>query len=107
LIAIRSPLFWLRHVMRPDVVVKLRHLCDSFNGGKNGSSVNAHEGDREMVKYLTTAEVAELLRAPIETVRYWRHVGKGPASFKVGRRVLYETEDVEEFIEQAKAGTAA
>lgn len=61
-----------------------------------------------MVKYLTTAEVAELLRAPIETVRYWRHCpGKGPASFKVGRRVLYATEDVEAFIAQAKAGTAA
>jgi len=39
-----------------------------------------------MAKYLTTAEVAELLRAPVETVRYWRHVGKGPTSFKVGRR---------------------
>ena len=56
-----------------------------------------------MVKYLTTAEVAELLRAPLESVRYWRHVGKGPASFKVGRSVLYAVEDVEAFIAQAKA----
>ena len=56
-----------------------------------------------MVKYLTTAEVAELLRAPVETVRFWRHVGKGPASFKVGRRVLYELVDVDAWIAQAKA----
>ena len=56
-----------------------------------------------MVKYLTTAEVAELLRAPVETVRFWRHVGKGPASFKAGRRVLYELVDVDAWIAQAKA----
>ena len=60
-----------------------------------------------MAKYLTTAEVAELLRAPLETVRYWRHVGKGPASFKAGRRVLYELTDVEAFITQAKARAIA
>jgi hypothetical protein len=59
-----------------------------------------------MVKYLKTFEVAELLRTPVETVRYWRHVGKGPASFKVGRSVLYAVEDVEAFIAQAKAGAA-
>jgi excisionase family DNA binding protein len=51
---------------------------------------------------LTTDEVAEILRAPIETVRYWRHVGKGPRSFKVGRRVLYAREDVEAFIAEAR-----
>jgi excisionase family DNA binding protein len=58
-----------------------------------------------MTTYLTTAEVAELLRAPVETVRYWRHIGKGPASFKAGRKVLYAREDVEAWIAQAKAGS--
>lgn len=51
---------------------------------------------------LITEEVAELLRTPPETVRYWRHTGKGPRSFKVGRRVLYAREDVEAFIEAAR-----
>jgi excisionase family DNA binding protein len=53
-------------------------------------------------KYLTTQEVGEALRTPAETVRYWRHVGKGPKSFKVGRRVLYAREDVEAFITTAR-----
>ena len=57
-------------------------------------------------RYLTTAEVAEMLRTPIETCRYWRHVGKGPKSFKVGRRVLYAVEDVEAFIAEARQGAA-
>lgn len=55
-----------------------------------------------MGHYLTTQEVADLLRTPAETVRYWRHIGKGPKSFKVGRRVLYAIEDVELFIEMAR-----
>jgi excisionase family DNA binding protein len=52
--------------------------------------------------YLTTAEVANTLRTPAETVRYWRHIGKVPKSFKIGRRVLYAAEDVEAFIAHAR-----
>ena len=55
-----------------------------------------------MPDYITTEEVAEILRAPAETIRYWRHVGKGPASFKIGRKVLYAVEDVEAFIAAAR-----
>lgn len=54
-------------------------------------------------EYMTTEEVAELLRTSVETVRYWSNVGKGPKSFKVGRRRLYAAEDVQAFIEAAKA----
>ena len=51
---------------------------------------------------LTTDEVAVLLRTPAETVRFWRHVGKGPKSFKLGRRVLYDRRDVHAFVEAAR-----
>ncbi len=59
----------------------------------------------EASRYMTTEEVADLLRVPAETARYWRAVSKGPRSFKVpgGRRVLYAREDVEAFIAEAKA----
>ncbi len=49
-------------------------------------------------RYLTTAEVADLCRTSAETVRFWRHVGKGPHAFKVGRRVLYASADVEAWL---------
>lgn len=58
-------------------------------------------------KYLTTEEVAERYRTSPETVRFWRHVGKGPKSLKVGRRVLYAVEDLETFESQMKVGSAA
>lgn len=55
-----------------------------------------------MTRYLTTEEVADLLRTSPESVRYWRHVGRGPRSFKVAKRVLYAVEDVEAFIAEAR-----
>jgi excisionase family DNA binding protein len=53
-----------------------------------------------MPDYLNIQEVADLTRAPVETVRYWRKTGTGPKAFKVGRRVLYRRADVEAWIQQ-------
>ncbi len=38
---------------------------------------------------LTIREVADIVRVPIATVRYWRHLGTDPHSFRVGRGVRY------------------
>jgi len=43
---------------------------------------------------LTMPEVAELTRTSIDTLRWWRQRGTGPISFKVGRRVMYDEDDV-------------
>jgi len=43
---------------------------------------------------LTMAEVAAIVRAPVATLRYWRHLGTGPHSFRVGRSVRYWRTDV-------------
>jgi predicted DNA-binding transcriptional regulator AlpA len=58
--------------------------------------------DRE--RFLTTAEVARLARAPESTVRYWRQCGRGPRGFKIGRRVVYRLEEVEAWISRCDAG---
>jgi hypothetical protein len=42
------------------------------------------------------------MRTTPETCRWWRHVGRGPKSFRVGKRVLYAREDVEAFIAEAR-----
>jgi excisionase family DNA binding protein len=47
---------------------------------------------------LTIAEAAALLRAPVATLRYWRHLGTGPRSFRLGRRVLYRRDDLTAWI---------
>lgn len=53
-------------------------------------------------RHLTSEELAETCRTSVETVRYWRHIGKGPKSFKVGRRVLYALDDVEAWLAEAR-----
>lgn len=46
-------------------------------------------------RLLTSTEVADVIRVPHATLRYWRHIGIGPKSFKMGpRRVLYREQDV-------------
>jgi excisionase family DNA binding protein len=52
---------------------------------------------------LTIIEAAERLRAPVATLRYWRHHNTGPRSFRVGRRVLYRHDDLRAWID-ARAG---
>ena len=57
---------------------------------------------------VTITEAAEFLRTPVATLRWWRHTGKGPRSFKIGRRVTYRRSDLENWIEAQRrgAGTA-
>ena len=49
-----------------------------------------HEHD----EMLTIEEAAALLRVPVATMRYWRHLGAGPFSFRVGRHVRYWRSDL-------------
>ena len=49
---------------------------------------------------LTITEVADLLRVPVATLRYWRHRDTGPRSFRIGRHVRYRPEDVEQWIQR-------
>ena len=56
-------------------------------------------------KFLTTEEVAEITRIPIESLRWMRYQGdRGPKSFKLGRRVLYAESDVAAWIAAAREG---
>jgi hypothetical protein len=60
-----------------------------------------------MTQLLTTSEVSVMLRTPVETLRFWRHTGRGPKSIKPGRKVLYALEDVEAFITEARNSATA
>ena len=64
-------------------------------------------GPDRPAELLTIAEAALLLRAPVATLRYWRHLGTGPHGFRLGRRVVYQRADVTAWlVEQAEAGRA-
>ncbi|HEX2308993.1 MAG TPA: AAA family ATPase [Jatrophihabitantaceae bacterium] len=50
------------------------------------------------------AEAAQVVRAPVATLRYWRHLGKGPKSFRAGHRVFYSRSDIEAWIMAQRDG---
>ena len=60
------------------------------------SSDTPHAND----ELLTMKEVANVVRVPVATLRYWRHVGSGPRSFRVGRSVRYWRTEVLHWLEQ-------
>jgi excisionase family DNA binding protein len=47
---------------------------------------------------LTIAEAADVLRTPVATLRYWWHRKTGPRSLRLGRRVLYQRDDLHAWI---------
>jgi DNA-binding transcriptional MerR regulator len=49
---------------------------------------------------LTPEEVAERLRRPVATVRFWRARGIGPRGARVGGRVLYRESDIEKWLDE-------
>ena len=54
---------------------------------------SAHSPDLDDA-LLSIDEVAALVRTPVATLRYWRYLGTGPHSFRVGRAVRYWRGDV-------------
>ena len=56
---------------------------------------------------LSIGEVSQMLRVPVGTLRYWRHLGAGPHSFKVGRWVRYRRGDVRAWLNAKHRGAAS
>lgn len=55
----------------------------------------------EPLRLLTVREVAEMVRLPEATLRYYRATGKGPKSGKLGGHVLYREADVLAWVREA------
>lgn len=58
--------------------------------GRDPNRARRNLGD----EMLSLQEAATFLRVPDGTLRYWRHFGSGPRSFKVGRHVRYWRTDL-------------
>ena len=58
-----------------------------------------------MENLLTLAEVAEITRTSPDTLRWWRHTGAGPKSWKLGRRVMYDRVEVERWLDEQRQAT--
>jgi excisionase family DNA binding protein len=48
---------------------------------------------------MTTREVADYLRVPLNTLYQWRHRGTGPRAGRVGKYLRYRRADVDRWID--------
>lgn len=58
---------------------------------------------RESGRLLTQEQVADYLQMPVRTMEAWRYSGDGPKFVRIGRRVRYRPQDVEEWVESQVA----
>lgn len=58
-------------------------------------------------RLLTTAQAAERLNIPDNTLRYWRHRREGPPSVKLGNLVRYDADQLEAWLTEQYEAAAA
>jgi len=49
-------------------------------------------------KYLTSAEVEEMIGVKQQTLAHWRSQGKGPQYIKIGKVIRYALDELEKWI---------
>ena len=57
------------------------------------------------MELLGAKQVSQMTGVPVGTLRYWRHFDIGPASFTLGRRVVYRRDEVLRWISQQESET--
>ena len=58
--------------------------------------------ERHDDELLTLSDVAEILTASENTIRWWRQTGTGPAFFKIGRRLYTTVGELRHFIREQR-----
>ncbi len=49
-------------------------------------------------RYVSDVEAAKILSSSPQTLRNWRHLGRGPVYHKRGRMVRYKVQDLSDFM---------
>ena len=58
--------------------------------------------ERDDDELLTFFEVAEILRVPVNTLRWWRQLGQGPRFFKIGHQLRTTVAEVRRYLDGAQ-----
>jgi hypothetical protein len=58
--------------------------------------------ERDPEELVTLSEAADILRMPINTLRWWRQTGKGPEFFKIGRHLVTTVGDLRRYIREQR-----
>lgn len=69
----------------------------------DGPSSDRVTGSSSPPRYLTTSEAASYLRLSAHALRCMRHRGDAPPAAKVGRGLLWERSDLDEWVLQRRS----
>lgn len=64
------------------------------------TTVSLPEGSDDDI--LTLSEVSEILKVPVNTLRWWRQLGAGPHYTKFGRRLVTTLGEVKRWLAEQK-----
>ena len=53
-------------------------------------------------RYVSDIEAAKIISSSPQTLRNWRHMGRGPAYSKRGRMVRYKIQDLLDFMDSGR-----
>ena len=59
------------------------------------------------MQFFTQDQLSEQLSISKRTLERFRSEGKGPKYYKMGRRVLYASKDVEEYLQEHQFGSTS
>jgi len=51
-------------------------------------------------RYVTASEAADFLGTTVNTLNYWRAVGRGPTYYRLGRSIRYRLSELQTWAEQ-------
>lgn len=64
--------------------------------------MDAQRSEYHSTQYVNEKEVSRVTGLAVQTLRNYRHLGKGPAYCKVGRAIRYRMEDVVNFMDEQR-----
>ena len=69
-------------------------------------ATDIHQGDAATLpRLLIIKELSRYLDVPVSSIYRWRHEGRGPLGFRVGKEVRFRETDVLKWLEQQAART--
>ena len=63
--------------------------------------------EAQLPEFPDSTDLERFTGTSASTWRYWAHIGKGPASFKLGRRRVYRKAEVLRWLAEQEAGAQA
>jgi hypothetical protein len=71
-------------------------------GSRRWRDFSCPEGAMDIRSFLREAGAAERIDGSVETLRYWRKRGRGPAYYRIEGKIYYDPSDIDLWLSQCR-----